>query len=30
VLEGLKLWSNITETPPENSEVIEIVGQQFG
>jgi cytochrome c oxidase subunit 2 len=30
VFEGLKLWSNITETPPENSEVIEIVGQQFG
>jgi len=30
VFEGLKLWSDITETPPENSEVIEIVGQQFG
>lgn len=26
---GLKLWTNITQTPPENSEVIEVMGKQF-
>lgn len=29
VFGGWRVWSDITDTPPENSEVIEIVGQQF-
>jgi cytochrome c oxidase subunit 2 len=30
VFGGWRVWSDITDTPPENSEVIEVVGQQFG
>lgn len=29
IFSGSRLWSKITDTPPEDAEVIEIVGQQF-
>jgi cytochrome c oxidase subunit 2 len=29
VFGGWRVWSDITDTPPENAEVIEVVGQQF-